>query len=391
MIPELLGGRIPKTKVQMEKYLLPKIVDAGGDLSARWYVEYKFKHPETNQYVKFREWISSKLNTRTARYAKATEFKKTITIKLQTGYNPFETIQINYSISEAFTEILNLKKAVTGKRTEVAYGSASKIFLDWLEVKNWLHLKPCVFDKYKAQMFLDYLLLERKISNRTHNNYLSILRTIFDSFFKRDYISVNVWKQFSKLKPKETNLSFFNAQERKQIAEILTKEHYQLYCVALLIYYCYLRPAEIVRLKITDIDFVKNQIIVKGSQSKNGRTQIVVMHPSLVECLKGLDLDKFPPHYNVFATSKRLLPSSTEIAPTRIADAWRKNIKVKYNIDKNIYDFKPSGVSEALESGIHAREIQLQIRHHSLDQTQIYLDKISNIAGQVFREKMPIF
>ncbi len=375
----------------MEKYLLAKINDADGSLTERWYVEYKFKHPETNKYVIFREWISSKLNTRTARYAKASELKRAINIKLQTGYNPFENTQKNYNIRQAFEEILKIKEATTGKRSNSTYKSLSNSFLVWLDKKGYDKLRPSEFSKSNAQEFLDYLLLSKQLSARTYNNHLVAMRTFFDCFFEREFIEVNVWKKLKKLRTKETNLSFFNATERKEIAEFLTEEHYQLYCVALLIYYCYLRPAEIVRLKISDIDFVKNQIIVKGSQSKNGRTQIVVMHPNLVECLKGLHLEKYPPHYNIFATSKRLLPSETEIAPTRIADAWRWYVKEKHNIDKNIYDFKPSGVSEALEGGIHAREIQLQIRHHSLDQTQIYLDKISNVAGQTFREKMPSF
>ena len=100
----------------MELYLLPKINDEGGNLSARWYVEYKFKHPETNKYVKFRTWISNKLNTRTARYAKATEIKNSLSVKLKTGFNPFENTQRNFLLKEAFAEILRIKDATLTAR-----------------------------------------------------------------------------------------------------------------------------------------------------------------------------------------------------------------------------------------------------------------------------------
>lgn len=375
----------------MEKYLLPKIVDQGGDISQRWYVEYKFMHPETNKFVKFREWISSKLTTRTARYAKATEIKNTISIKLKSGYNPFESKQQSYTISEAFQEALIIKKATTGKRSVGTYTSLSNSFLKWLALKKYDKLRPRELNKYHAQEFLDYILTVKKLSARTHNNYLVCMRTLFECFFTRDYIDLNVWKKIPKLRTKESSFSFFNTNDRKEITEYLIEDHYPLYCCSLLIFYCFLRPAEIVRLRISDIDFTKNQIIVKGSQSKNGKTQIVVMHPNLVDSLKKLGLENYPGDYFIFATTKRLLPSPKEIAPTRIADAWRWNVKDKYGVTQNIYDFKHTGVGEALESGIHTRDIQLQIRHASLDETQNYLNKISNKAGQVFRDKMPSF
>jgi integrase/recombinase XerD len=375
----------------MEKYVLPKIVDAGGDLSARWYVEYKFKHPETNKFVKFREWISSKLSTRTARYSKASELKNTINVKLKSGYNPFENTQRNYTLNEAFEEVLKIKNATTESRTRSTYKSISKIFLVWLHLLKYKNLRPSEFNKYHAQQFLDYALVTKKVSNRTHNNYLVAMRTLFECFFTRDYIDVNVWKKIPKLKTKETNLSFFNPDERLKIKEFLEKEHYELYCVMLLIYYCFLRPAEITRLRICDIDFRKNQIIVKGNQSKNGKTQIVIMHQNLVDSLMKLNLQNHDQNLFVFGTTKSLLPSSKKIAPTRIADVWRWYVKEKHGIKKNIYDMKPTGAGEAFDNGIDARQIQLQIRHASLEHTQIYLDKISNKPGQIFRDKMPTF
>lgn len=375
----------------MEQYLLPKIVDHGGNLTARWYVEYKYKHPETNKYVKFREWISTKLNTRQARYHKGTELKRELTIKLKSGFNPFETESFNKNIVHAFNEVLQLKATINGSRSKTDYKSISNTFLNWLQKNNYNNLRANDINKIKAQSFCDYLLVTKKLSARTFNNYLACMRTVFACFMEREIVNFNVWQSIKKLKVKQTNLNFYTDQERETIKQNLPNDNYPLYCVMLLIYYCFLRPAEIVRLQISDIDFNKNQIIIKGTASKNGKTQIVVMHPFLVNALQQLELNKYPSNYFVFATTKQLLPSSKQIAPTRISDAWRWIVKEKYSIKKNIYDFKPTGVNSALESGIHAREIQLQIRHHSLEQTQIYLDKISNEPGQVFREKMQAF
>ena len=56
-----------------------------------------------------------------------------------------------------------------------------------------------------------------------------------------------------------------------------------------------------------------------------------------------------------------------------------------------MYDLKATGVGKAFESGIDAGQIQKQIRHSDLKVTTIYLNKTSNVPGQVFREKMPSF
>lgn len=375
----------------MENYILPKICDHGGELSARWFVEYKFKHPETNKFVKFREWISTKLLTRSARYIRANEIKNKLSLKLKSGFNPFEQSTLNKNLIVAINEVLEIKKHTTTNRTYKTYLSTSGIFITWLN-KNALNtLFANEWNKQKTQLFLDYLITQKKYSNRTHNNILIAMRTIFNTMYERELVQINPFKMCKKLPIKQTALSFFNSNERQLIKQNLPHDHYELFCISQLIYYCFLRPAEIVRLQIKEIDFINMQIIIPGNKSKNGKTQIVVLPNDLMETLQKLNLSNYPNDYYVFATTKKLKPNIKPMAPTRIADAWRWFVKEKYNISTNIYDFKPTGVAAALKSGINARDIQLQIRHSSLDQTQIYLDKISNHAGQVFRDKMQAF
>lgn len=375
----------------MENYQLAKVYDYGGDLSARWYVEYKFKHPDTGKYVKYREWLSKTLLTRSARYVEALKIKKKINDKLLSGFDPFEDEEKNYTFQMAFNEALKLKGATIGDRANTDYASHVKTFIAWLKDKNYYTLKPAYFNFKKCQQFADYLSTDRKLANRTRNNYIATLRGLFKLFKKRGIVDLNHWENIDKLRVKETAIASFTDAERLKITELLPSEHYPLYCVALIIYYCYIRPTEITRIRISDIDFKKSQINVSGYQSKNGKTKPVVMHPHLSECLKKLNLQNFPEHYYVFASSKRLQPSDTKVAGTRIADAWRLIMKNKHGFTKNIYDLKATGAGQAFDSGIDARQIQLQIRHASLDETQRYLEKISNKPGQIFREKMPVF
>lgn len=376
----------------MENYQLAKLFDRSGNLSRRWYVEYKFKHPDTGQFEKFREWISSKkFPTRSARYIEATRIKKRINEALQSGFSPYEDPEKNYSFQQAFNQVLNVKAATISDRSNTDYRSHCRTFLTWLKDNNLYTLKPAYFDFKKCQLFADHLSVNMSLSNRTRNNYIATMRTMFEEFNTRNIVDVNHWAKVKKLRVRETAIGSFTPEERRAIAEILPPVHYRLYCVALIIYYCYLRPVEITRLQIKDFDFKRAQINVSGGKSKNGRTRPVVMHPHLVECLEKLEFETYPADHYAFATSKKLMPNTAKIAPTRIADAWREIMKKQHGITKNIYDLKATGAGEAFDVGIDPRQIQLQLRHSSLDETQVYLEKVRNKPGQIFREKMPAF
>ena len=57
------------------------------------------------------------------------------------------------------------------------------------------------------------------------------------------------------------------------------------------------------------------------------------------------------------------------------------------NITKHIYDFKHTGNGMAFDQGFNSRDIQLQNRHSSLDETQRYLNKFRRVASDKFREE----
>jgi integrase len=76
------------------------------------------------------------------------------------------------------------------------------------------------------------------------------------------------------------------------------------------------------------------------------------------------------------------------VAPTRIAECWRKFAK-EFGIKKNIYALKHTGNGMALENGANIRDLQLQNRHSSLDQTQRYLDRFSRNVSEKFINSFP--
>ena len=70
----------------------PKIYDADGDLSKRWYVYFSFVNPQTGNLKRMKN-IYGKTNrykTKESRYFLLSLYKKRLQKLLREGYNPFE-------------------------------------------------------------------------------------------------------------------------------------------------------------------------------------------------------------------------------------------------------------------------------------------------------------
>ena len=155
----------------------PKIYDADGDLSKRWYVYFSFVDPKTGRLKRIKN-IYGKTNrykTKESRYFLLGLYRKRLLKLLQEGYSPFKDnntvhhikkthksteikvivdsaivlaskaetanveekeiqvdIEQKLSIREAFDYALELKVNVAGARTLVDYKSRSNLFIKWI-------------------------------------------------------------------------------------------------------------------------------------------------------------------------------------------------------------------------------------------------------------------
>jgi integrase len=161
--------------------------------------------------------------------------------------------------------------------------------------------------------------------------------------------------------------------------------NFDLYCVACLVFYCFIRPQEIVRLKVDHFRLPSRMIVIPGSVSKNKKHEVVQIPNALMPVLMRLNLN-FPGDHFVF--SRKLKRGDKEIAPTRLAEQWR-HFANEFGLTKNLYSLKNTGVGMAIENGINLRDLQLQLRHHSLEMTQIYLDKFKRRPSEKLARDFP--
>ncbi len=366
------------------KYRIAKLNDANNSLDRQWCVVYYYQHPETCDMVRFRKWISNRIKTKAGRRDKAKQIITNINTRLRRGWNPYSDQDLKLTtVVDAMAFVMKIKAATIKKRSVFTYNSVIKHFTTYLKKKGLLTMVVEDLNSHIVQDYFDDMLMNEDISKRTYNNRLTPLKTIFFQLQKREYINFNPFLAIDKLSVDEPEITAYSINELNDIGDSLPEYNYELYVITQLIYYCFMRPAEIVRLQFRDLLWDHGIIVLPGTKSKNKKSEVIIIPDQFKYNVKDWNIT-YP--LNMYIFGKNLKPGEKEIAPTRIAEAWRKYADA-HKIKKNIYDFKHTGNGMAFDQGFNSRDIQLQNRHSSLDETQRYLNKFRRVASDKFKEE----
>lgn len=287
------------------------------------------------------------------------------------------------------------------RKKGLAY-STEKTYVHWIIYYIRFHKMnhPKDMGAIEVDAFLSYLAVERHVSPATQRTALNAL--------------VFMYKQFLNIELGELQFSY--AKSKKRIPVVLSHEEalllinnmsgiYQL--MSKIMYGCGLRLMECCRLRIQDIDFSMNQIVVRESKGNKQRT--TVLPESLLEPLKQqiantkkiheYDLNRgYGKVYLPFALSRKyknaesefkwqyLFPASNVAKDPRDGKIKRHHIHeswVQKNVRKSVresgilkratsHTFRHSFATRLLEHGYDLRTIQELLGHSDVSTTEIY-------------------
>ncbi len=370
----------------MQNFKVPKLNDAGGNLKQRWFVFYFFRNPDTGKFERFKHYISNRILTSSGRRETAHKMISRLNKMLKEGYNPFSHAEKRFTnIITAIDAMVEIKSNTCRKRSYHTYRNISKSFKEWLKTTSRDKFSIEDFAYQHAQEFMDWSKNVRHLSNRTYNYRRMHMVVFFNMLIKREWISFNPFLKVERLPVEDPEIVCFTEEELIRMEHYLPDHDFNLYVCACLVFYCFLRPQEIMRLRVCHINLKSKLIVVPGYVSKNKKNETIQIPNAMVPVLDNLNLN-YPGDYHVFTHD--LTRGIKEAAPTRMAGHWR-SFANKYGIDKKIYSLKHTGVGMAIERGINLRDLQLQLRHHSLEMTQVYLDKFRRNPSEKLARDFP--
>jgi len=166
------------------------------------------------------------------------------------------------TLKEAFDFGLKLKEKLISDKTRIGYESRIDIFLKWLKT-NYPALKTIdELNKKHVSGFLNHIL--DKTTSRNRNNYRADLASIMQVLADNDIVLHNFIRKIPVLKSTPERHKTYTQEIQEAIFKQLEDKDPRLLLYIKFIAYSFLRPVEVCRLKIKDINLKEKTIQFKA-------------------------------------------------------------------------------------------------------------------------------
>lgn len=346
-----------------------------------WLIEYHVLNPDIGRLERKRlkfEKIRKRLGDSKARkYAKL--YCDAINEKLQSGWNPFlavKNVKAFHKLSDGIASFLKEKKldeknAIFREQSTTTYESFINIFLRWLDETKRDTMHVGSFTKDVALEYLNHVYVDKGVSPRTYNNYLSFMRTLWSWLKEKGYCSENVFADI-KAKPNiEKERKTIPKEWNDKIMEYFRAKNPAMEIVCGLIYNSFMRPTEICRTQISDIKFAQGGIFLPGSKTKNGKARWCLLPPHLINMIIDLGVDKYPEDYYLF--SSYLKPGKNPTHRRKLDKYWDKmRIAISLPTEYKLYSYRDNGITDLKTEGYPNLFIAAITGHLNSDQIEAY-------------------
>ncbi|MBN2891923.1 MAG: site-specific integrase [Bacteroidales bacterium] len=339
-----------------------------------FYIGYYVKNPVTSLLERKRIKIN-RIKNKGDRLKYARQLVLKINRKLESGWNPFIEQEAPKSftlLKDAIETFLIIKTKELKPDSLRSYKSILKMFFEFLQ-KEKKGIYVINVSVHEAKKYLNYLYLDKDVSERTHNSHRSMLKTFWFWLIENGYSNSNIFEGIKKKKEKTKSRIFIEPEIRTKIFEFLEQQkEYHFLIICYLTFYGLIRPKEILLLKPADIMPKQSIVKIRAENSKTGKERLITIPDKVFKLFEKIKLDKI--NRNWFIFGKNFKPSTKFINSRDIGRRWsyiRRDLKLTSNIQ--FYGLKDSGIVEMLRAGISPESVRDQAGHSSLDMTNKYI------------------
>lgn len=371
-------------------YKLATLSDARGDLSKRWRITFYVWDSRISNLVRKQVWISAKFKTKAQRTAEANRLIQGINKLLVEGYHLTNEAPAKKQTSakvltwvEAFNWVYAHREPSLRQRSRETLALIRTELIKWCTLRGLEHLPVHLVTQYHCDDFMQWIRAERRVGNATYNNYLSFLKLNFNYLVDRDRIVKSPAFRLKPLKTEEAESVHFPPEVKKLLLDNYPEE---LKILAQYIYYSFVRPGELRKLRVKHIH--THTIFVPGSISKNRKSQHVLIPPALERLLQQLQVRSYPPSY--YLIGLRGLPAAKPVSTNYFTS---KHLIVKRELqlpqEYTLYCWKHTGVTDTYRETRDIDFVSRQCRHSSLDMTKRYLRGLGMLADYPQQDSLP--
>lgn len=345
-----------------------------------WYVDFYATDPTSGE-MRRKKYKLDGLKKISEKKRRAAEIIEAVTRQLRGGWNPWVNTQESRGftlLSDVLSRYMEYIERKSRKKTKHSYQSRVNILNQYLS-SCVLPIKYAYqFDGAFVNDYLDWLYLDRGVSERTRNNYRGWCYSFGEFLVSRKYIDSNPVDHIPALDEKKKHRKDLTPKMLKQMRAHLNREdkHFLLACY--MEYFTFIRPTELSYLKVGDISIKDKTIFVSEDFSKNKKSAKVALNDTLLKLMIELGVLSAPSSYFLFG--KHFKPSPDRCNADQYNRRWKKMREVLgWGDEYQFYSLKDSGIRDlANEQGVVvARD---QARHSDVSTTNRYIQENSMLV-----------
>jgi len=283
-------------------------------------------------------------------------------------------------LEEAFIFAMKLKKSTLNQTSYRGLNNRIDNFLKWMKehYPAIIHIED--LSKKIVTAFLNYQL--EKTSPRNRNNYRTDLSSVVQMLEDNEIIIVNYVKKIPTIKSVPTRNKTYSSNQQEEIFKYLETADPILLLYIQFISYNFLRPLEVCRLKIKDINTLDSKLEFKAKNSPLKTKIIPEILMKEIPDLSGLN----PEHY-LFTPKK--IGDSWDTQENNRRDHFSKRFKAvvkdhfKLGKDYGLYSFRHTFITKLYRKFVKASspysaksKLLLVTGHSTMDALQKYLRDI---------------
>ena len=346
------------------------------------HIEYYVYNPVTMKMERQRirlEKLSHQFKNRSQYKQMVMQLMMNLTGKLAGGWTPYgenQNVAEYTPINKAIEAYIADKSRDLRKASMVSYISVAKIFVEWLTTQNIHEMASHLLNQRTCQRFMDELRDRPKFNNNTYNTYLKKYRACFAWMVDRGYCKENPFEKIKTLKKQEKIRQLIPVDARETVINhVRTSKHPNYEIVMHLIFTSLIRPSEIERLQVRDVDLKNKCIHIPANKAKTHKDRDAALSDTCIAMLIPL-LSKpgiLPTWY--------LINSNYECGPDPCYHGMFKKHWMKIRKDcglpdeMQLYSLKDSGITEMLEAGVSINQVKEAAGHSDISTTNKYIGK----------------
>lgn len=324
----------------------------------------------------------------------ANDLIKRLTEKLIMGWNPWiekengTAYMLFRDCCEKYRQYIDklLKDGTYRYETHKSLASYLKNMMDW----NDKRLIPITyiyqFDKDFCVQFLDEIYINRDNTAFTHDNYLGFLRQFGHWCCQKNFLKtvptegLSVLGRGAKKKKRKT----IEPHHLNMIHDYLEKKNKHFLLASYILYYCFIRPAEMARLKIGNINLAKQTIYIEDTISKNKKDGTITLPVKVIHLMLDLDIFSSPSNYYLF--SDGFIPGNKKVSEKIFRDYWARYVRKDLNLPDTykFYSLKDTGITDMLRHQ-DVLSVRDQARHSSILMTDTYTPHDIQKANEIIK------